>query len=92
LAVPGSDAESEEPVSSEAPSGESQRGPDANLVQPHDIGYVPVEERGGTISVSEGDAGPVGAIAVLASAGLRGAKLGRKEASTLFARAFGVPR
>jgi hypothetical protein len=76
----------EEPKVDEAEAGSS-----ANLVQQRDIGYVPVEERGGAISVSEGDAGPVGAIAVVASAVLRGGDLGEREAE-LLARAFGTRR
>ena len=31
-----------------------------------DVGFVPVEERGGAISLTEGEAGPVGEIAMLA--------------------------
>jgi hypothetical protein len=65
--------------------------PSPSLVQQRDIGYVPVEERGGAISVSEGDAGPVGAIAVVASALLKGVDLAGREAK-LLARAFGIGR
>jgi hypothetical protein len=78
--------ESERPVDEQGE--ELQPAQDANLVQQPEVGYVPVEERGGAISVSEGDAGPVGAIAVLASAALRGAKLEAEE--TLVRRAFGL--
>jgi osmotically-inducible protein OsmY len=52
------------------------------------VGYVPIEERGGAISVSEGDAGPVGAIAVLASAALRGVE--REDETRLVGRTFGL--
>ena len=84
--------QSDEPAAGETQSEQSQSDDSSlNLVQQRDIGYVPVEERGGAISVSEGDAGPVGAIAVVASAVLRGASLGEREAE-LLRRAFGTRR
>jgi hypothetical protein len=78
--MPRSDAqESEQPVVDE--HGEELR-------TAGQVGYVPIEERGGAISVSEGDAGPVGAIAVLAAAALRGVK--RKDETRLVGRTFGL--
>ena len=81
--------QSDEPTAGETQGDQAQSDSSSNLVQQRDIGYVPVEERGGAISVSEGDAGPVGAIAVVASAVLGGASLGEREAE-LVERAFGT--
>jgi hypothetical protein len=37
-----------------------------------DLGFVPVEERGGAVSLIEGDPGPVGAIALISLSMLKG--------------------